>query len=57
MSTTIQQPTQRIRGPKLEVFISRLYGLPFDEELARADKDNRVIVSSKRLSSTPNWKR
>ncbi|MEK6981343.1 MAG: hypothetical protein AABX38_00295 [Candidatus Micrarchaeota archaeon] len=60
MSTTIQQPTQRIRGPKLEVFISRLYGLPFDEELARADKDNRVIVSSKRLSSaligSDEWK-
>ncbi|MEK6982817.1 MAG: hypothetical protein AABX38_07825 [Candidatus Micrarchaeota archaeon] len=52
MSTTIQQPTQRIRGQKLEVFIPRSQGLPFDEGIAKADKENRVIVSSKRLTTS-----
>jgi len=39
-----------IRGPKLSVLISRSNGVPFEEGLARADTDNRVIASNKRMS-------
>ncbi|MEK6981695.1 MAG: hypothetical protein AABX38_02085 [Candidatus Micrarchaeota archaeon] len=51
MNATTQQPTQRIRGPKLEVFIPRSQGLPFDEGIAKADNKSRVIASVKRVSN------
>ncbi|NYZ74404.1 ankyrin repeat domain-containing protein [Candidatus Micrarchaeota archaeon] len=39
-----------IRGPKLEVFISKKQGATMEEALARADAEKRVIASNKRLS-------
>jgi len=54
MSTvTAKQSTndQRIRGPKLSVLISRNNGVPFEEGLVKANAENRVIASNKRLSN------
>ena len=38
-----------IRGPKLEVFIPRKPGATMEEALVKAEKENRVIASNKRL--------
>jgi hypothetical protein len=38
-----------IRGPKLEVFIPKEPGATMEEALAKAEKEKRVIASSKRL--------
>jgi len=53
---------QRIRGPKLAVLVARRtsYGLPFEEGLLKADRENRVIVSNKRMDQaligSEEWK-
>ena len=39
----------RIRGPKLEVFISDNPGAIMEEAIIRADSEKRVISSNKRL--------
>jgi hypothetical protein len=41
---------QRIRGPSLAVLITRNKGAPFEEGLARANAENRVIASNKRVN-------
>ena len=44
-----QVRNERVRGHNLAVFIARSNGVPFEEGLAIADKENRVIASSQRL--------
>jgi hypothetical protein len=41
---------QKVRGPNLAVLVKAIKGVPFEEGLARADKENRVIASNARLS-------
>lgn len=40
----------RERGPKIRPLTSRFKGMPFEEGLARADRENLVIVSDRRLT-------
>ncbi|MEW6722615.1 MAG: hypothetical protein AB1324_05115 [Candidatus Micrarchaeota archaeon] len=47
MAALIQE---RIRSPKLAVFIKGLNGVPMEEALRRADEAGLVIASNKRLS-------
>jgi hypothetical protein len=61
-NATVKQTTdiQRIRGPNLAVLIPRNNGVPFEEGLARANSENKVIASNKRLSQalvgSEEWK-
>ncbi|MCI0529153.1 MAG: hypothetical protein L0Y56_17085, partial [Nitrospira sp.] len=41
--------TEWIKGPNLSVFIKASKGVPFEEGLARADGENRVLASNSRL--------
>jgi hypothetical protein len=51
---------QRIRGPNLRVLIPCFPGVPFEEGLASANADDRVIASNKRMSQalvgSKEWK-
>ena len=55
-----QNQKERIRGEKLEVFIKRENGVSFRKAFEKADKENRTIVSNKRLDKalvgSSEWK-
>ena len=52
---------QLIRGPNIEVLIKHSSGVPFEEGLARAKSEKRVLISNKRLNQalieTLEWTR
>jgi hypothetical protein len=60
--TKLKQITgsQRIRGPNLRVLIPCFLGVPFEEGLARANVEGKVIASNKRMSQalveSKEWK-
>lgn len=66
MAEALQNPkhetgnTARVRGPNLRVLITRANGVSFQEALKRADKENLVLASNKRMTKalveTNEWK-
>jgi hypothetical protein len=52
---------QLIRGPNIEVLIPHSFGVPFEEGLAKANSEKRVLASNKRLNQalieTLEWTR
>ncbi len=52
MKTMEKNREQRIRGPNLVTLIPFKKPVPFEEGLARANSENKVIASNKRLSQT-----
>ena len=57
----LKKRNERIRGPNLAVLISFSKGVPFEEGLRRADAENLVVASSKRLIKalvkTQEWRK
>ncbi len=45
---------RRIARPRLEVLVKRANAVPFEEGLARANRENKVIASSKKLDKALN---
>ncbi len=66
MAEALQNPkpetgnAQRVRGPNLRVLITGANGVPFQEALKRADAENLVLASNKRMTKafveTDEWK-